>query len=85
MLEIKFGFIKEFEEQNSDLCDSKSINHQSEEILYRISGFGYTISGFGYTMRIFFLLTEEGLKFFWIGDSQNLDQSLAIFTVGEKI
>lgn len=36
-------------------------------------------------MRIFFLLTEEGLKFFWIGDSQNLDQSLAIFTVGEKI
>lgn len=36
-------------------------------------------------MRIFFLLTEEGLKIFWIRDGQNLDQSLAIFTVGEKI
>ena len=57
---------------------NQSINHQSEEIFHGILGFGYT-------MRIFFLLTEEGLKFFWIGDSQNLDQSLAIFTVGEKI
>lgn len=57
MLEIKFGFIQEFEEQNSDLCDSKSINHQCKEIFHRILGFGYT-------MRIFFLLTEEGLKIF---------------------
>ena len=63
MLEIKFGFIQEFEEQNSDLCDSKSINHQCKEIFHRILGFGYT-------MRIFFLLTEEGLKIFWIRDSQ---------------
>ena len=57
VLEIKFGFIQEFEEQNSDLCDSKSINHQCKEIFHRILGFGYT-------MRIFFLLKEEGLKIF---------------------
>ena len=36
-------------------------------------------------MRIFFLLTGEGLNFFGFETVKNLDQSLSIFTVGEKI
>ena len=59
VLEIKLDLSKNLKNRIQIFCDSKSINHQSEEIFHRILGFGYT-------MRIFFLLTEEGLKIFWI-------------------
>ena len=55
MLEIKLDLSKNLKNRIQIFAIvNQSINHQSEEIFHRILGFGYII-------RIFFLLTEEGL------------------------